>query len=163
MKIHNLHFKTYGKDRDTAKIDYIITGMPDSIIKHIDDLEAASVTGLGKIESYIMFETLHNSSCANEAYTGKYSGMLYNGTYIKKVIYNNPATIIIWSDGTKTSSKCQEGDIYNPELGFLLAYMKKIENSDKILQLLKEWAPIEGKVDVTLSDLRKKERGPHKV
>ena len=29
---------------------------------------------------------------------------------IEKVIYNNPATIILWTDGTKTVVKCQEND-----------------------------------------------------
>ena len=32
---------------------------------------------------------------------------------IKKVIYNNPATIICWEDGTKTVVKCSEGDTYD--------------------------------------------------
>ena len=45
---------------------------------------------------------------------------------IKKVIYNPPATVIIWSDDTKTVVKCQEDDIYNKETGFLLCVMKKV-------------------------------------
>ena len=43
------------------------------------------------------------------------------------VIFNDPATIVFWSDGTKTVVKCQagEGDIYNPEAGLAMCYMKK--------------------------------------
>ncbi len=37
---------------------------------------------------------------------------------IAKVIYNPPATIILWSDKTKTVVKCCENDIYDPEKGF---------------------------------------------
>lgn len=42
-----------------------------------------------------------------------------------KVIFNNPATIIIWDDGTKTIVKKQKGDRYDKEKGLALCYMKK--------------------------------------
>ena len=45
---------------------------------------------------------------------------------IKKVIYNDPATIIFWSDGTKTIVKCMEDDDYDPEKGFMAAVTKKV-------------------------------------
>lgn len=44
---------------------------------------------------------------------------------IKKVIYNNPATIILWEDGTKTVVKVQDGDVYSKELGFAMCVSKK--------------------------------------
>ena len=44
---------------------------------------------------------------------------------IKKVIYNPPATIILWNDGTKTTSKCEYGDMYSKEMGFMLCVLKK--------------------------------------
>ena len=44
---------------------------------------------------------------------------------IKDVIFNNPATIVFWSDGTKTVVKCQEGDTYDPEKGLTMAIAKK--------------------------------------
>lgn len=49
---------------------------------------------------------------------------------IKKVVYNNPATIILWKDGSKTVVKCQEGDTYDPETGFVMAYLKKMLGND---------------------------------
>jgi len=43
----------------------------------------------------------------------------------RKVIFNPPATIVIWEDGTKTVVKCMEGDTYDAEKGLALCYMKK--------------------------------------
>ena len=44
----------------------------------------------------------------------------------KKVIYNNPATIILWTDGTKTISKCDKDDTFSKEAGFMTCMLKKI-------------------------------------
>lgn len=45
--------------------------------------------------------------------------------HIKDVIFNAPATIVFWSDGTKTVVKCQDGDYYDPEKGLAMAISKK--------------------------------------
>ena len=45
---------------------------------------------------------------------------------IKKVIFNPPATIAFWNDGTKTVVKCMAGDIYDPYAGLALCYSKKL-------------------------------------
>lgn len=42
-----------------------------------------------------------------------------------KVIFNDPATIVYWRDGTKTIVKCNPGDTYDPMTGLALCYMKK--------------------------------------
>ena len=42
-----------------------------------------------------------------------------------KLILNPPATIIIWNDGTKTVVKCTADELYNPEKGVALCFMKK--------------------------------------
>ena len=44
---------------------------------------------------------------------------------IKQVIFNNPATIVIWHDGTKTVVKCQPGETFDEEKGLALAISKK--------------------------------------
>ena len=44
---------------------------------------------------------------------------------IKKVIFNNPATIVYWGDGTKTVVKCGKDDTYSEETGLALCFMKK--------------------------------------
>lgn len=43
----------------------------------------------------------------------------------KKVIFNDPATIVIWADGTKTVVKCQKPDKYNKTTGLALCFMKR--------------------------------------
>lgn len=45
-------------------------------------------------------------------------------TKIKKVIFNNPATIVIWADGTKTIVHCEKDDVFDPEKGLAMAISK---------------------------------------
>lgn len=45
---------------------------------------------------------------------------------IDRVIFNDPATIIIWKDGSKTVVKRSEDDIWDPEKGFCMAIIKKL-------------------------------------
>lgn len=63
---------------------------------------------------------------------------------IKKVIYNNPATIIFWADGTKTVVQCQPEDEYDPEKGLALAIAKKAlgNTSRKLNDVLHKWEKI---------------------
>jgi hypothetical protein len=49
---------------------------------------------------------------------------------VTKVIYHNPATIVFWSDGTKTVVKCDKNDTYDPEKGFYIACTKKLFGND---------------------------------
>lgn len=58
---------------------------------------------------------------------------------IIRVLFNKPATIIFWSDGTKTVSKCSEGDTYNKEVGFLIARAKKFEKTENIVDDIDKW------------------------
>lgn len=44
---------------------------------------------------------------------------------VKKVIFNPPATIVYWFDGTKTIVKTQNGEIFDKEKGFAMACAKK--------------------------------------
>ena len=59
---------------------------------------------------------------------------------IKNVIFNDPATIVIWADGTKTVVQCQDGDIYDPEKGLAMAISKKIMgNKHDYYHTFKHW------------------------
>lgn len=59
---------------------------------------------------------------------------------IKKVIFHNPATIILWADGKKTVVKCQPGDSFDKEKGFLAAYMKRtLGNDNTFNKIMKRW------------------------
>lgn len=45
---------------------------------------------------------------------------------IKKVIFNDPATIILWGNGDKTVVKCRLGDEFDPEKGLAMAISKYV-------------------------------------
>lgn len=45
---------------------------------------------------------------------------------IDRVIFNDPATIILWKDGSKTVVKKSDDDIWDPEKGFCMAIIKKL-------------------------------------
>lgn len=62
---------------------------------------------------------------------------------VKKVIFNDPATIVYWKDGTKTVVKCQHGDNFDSEKGFAMAFLKKCWGNkgnfnDKLIKIMKE-------------------------
>lgn len=44
---------------------------------------------------------------------------------IQDVIFSNPATIVFWSDKTKTVVKCGADDLFDPEKGLAMAIAKK--------------------------------------
>lgn len=61
---------------------------------------------------------------------------------IKDVIFNKPATIILWNDGTKTVVKCQDGDEYSEELGLAMCIAKKaLGNKGNFNDVFKKWVP----------------------
>ncbi len=63
---------------------------------------------------------------------------------IKKVIFNDPATIVFWSDGTKTVVKCGANDAFDPEKGLAMAISKKfLGNNYKAYGRFKKWLPKE--------------------
>lgn len=45
---------------------------------------------------------------------------------IDKVIFNPPATIVFWKDGTKTVVKCKEGEEFSEWAGIALCFAKKL-------------------------------------
>ena len=72
--------------------------------------------------------TIHN---INRLY-----GMIVNknpAVVPKQVIFNNPATIIFWSDGTKTVVKKEENAEFNPYYGFCAAVTKKTFGNNSIV------------------------------
>lgn len=67
---------------------------------------------------------------------------------IKNVIFNDPATIVFWEDGTKTVVKCQDGDEFDPEKGLAMAIVKKAYgNKGNYCNKMKKWLPKEEPVD----------------
>lgn len=111
----------------------------------IDEVDV-SITGLGCSKSYYdcsrsfvegtarSLEKLLNTSCAIPNLTSK------TALVIKKVIFNDPATIVFWTDGTKTVVKCQDGDEFDPEKGLAMAIVKKVfGNQSNYFNEIKKW------------------------
>lgn len=69
------------------------------------------------------------------------------------VIFSDPATIVLWSDGTKTVVKTQEGEPYDPEKGMAMAFSKKLMGDNKrdyyhtFLRYLKKYNKQHAKVE----------------
>lgn len=58
---------------------------------------------------------------------------------IKKVIFNDPATIVFWMDGTKTVVKA-ENESFDPEKGLAMAITKKaFGNKGNYFNEIKKW------------------------
>ena len=68
---------------------------------------------------------------------------------IKKVIFNDPATIVFWKDGTKTIVKRQEGAEFDPEKGLAMAisrhYLCDICGLERYDGIFKRYIPKEMK------------------
>ena len=59
---------------------------------------------------------------------------------IRKVIFNDPATVVLWSDGTKTVVKCGPDDIFDKEKGLAMAIVKKMAGNDtRFHKVFKQW------------------------
>ena len=59
---------------------------------------------------------------------------------ITNVIFNPPATIVLWNDGTKTVVKTQNGEVFDPEKGLAMAISKKaLGNKGNYFEQIKKW------------------------
>ena len=86
------------------------------------------------------------SSTLKDLYKSVYgmTSMSTDTAFLKKVIYNDPATIAFWSDGTKTIVKAQPGDIFDPEKGLAMVIAKKAcGNKGNYYNGFKKWLPKE--------------------
>ena len=100
--------------------------------------------------NYVPYSDIYNRIASDTLATIK------NGSYIKvpstkqkamnsitNVIFNNPATIVFWSDGTKTVVKCDERDEFDPEKGLAMAICKKYFGGGFYNDIFKKWIPKE--------------------
>lgn len=69
-----------------------------------------------------------------------------NAAVIKDAIFAPPATIVYWSDGTKTVVKCSEKDIFDPEKGLAMAIAKRCGgNKGSYYKEIQNWVEKSGK------------------
>lgn len=80
---------------------------------------------------------------------------------VEQVIFNPPATIIIWADDTKTVVKCTEDDVFSEEKGFAMAVLKKMYGGrTPYLKIIKDAKRVVPKINQKKSELF---NGPFKV
>ena len=60
--------------------------------------------------------------------------------FIDKVIFNDPATIVKWKDGTKTVVKTQDGEEFDPMVGLAMCISKKaMGNQGNYFEVFKKY------------------------
>lgn len=63
------------------------------------------------------FDNINSKKTKNELYRN-------NKKLIKRVIFNEPYTIVIWANGEKTIVKAQDGEPYDKEKGLAMCFAK---------------------------------------
>lgn len=82
----------------------------------------------------------HNSTEIVKAYDNWCTSNL-----IKKVIFSDPCTIVIWADGTKTIVRCTD-EKFDKEKGLAMCIAKKsLGNKGKYYDIFKKWIEEEEK------------------
>lgn len=77
---------------------------------------------------------------------GKKTASATNTAAIKDVIFAPPATIVYWSDGSKTVVKCREKDVFDPEKGLAMAIAKRCGgNKGGYYKEIQNWVEKSGK------------------
>ena len=75
---------------------------------------------------------------------------------IKNVIFNPPATIVFWDDGTKTVVKALNGEYFDPEKGLSMAIAKKyFGNKGHYFEEIKKWTEKYEGYFITADSMRK--------
>lgn len=108
-----------------------------------DDLIVEKEYPLYRIELVYKKPILHHIYANNNLFFSPSEININNIPEVKKVIFNDPATIVYWKDGTKTVVKCQDGDDFDLEKGFAMAFLKKCWGNkgnfnDKLIKIMKE-------------------------
>lgn len=77
---------------------------------------------------------------------GKKTASATNTAANKNVIFAPPATIVYWSDGSKTVVKCSEKDVFDPEKGLAMAIAKRCGgNKGSYYKEIQNWVEKSGK------------------
>ena len=121
-----------------ANDEYSIT--KEGWVGRVVDIAGAYDIRVQSLE-YKGFQPWVSSACF-ELCNPKYKARAKNR--IKKVIFNAPATIVLWTDDTKTVVKCGKNDTYDAEKGLAMCIAKKyLGNEGNYNNVFKEWLPKE--------------------
>lgn len=89
---------------------------------------------------------MHWANCVMEEATKKKEETNMTAASIKNVIFAPPATIVYWSDGSKTVVKCSEKDVFDPEKGLAMAIAKRCGgNKGSYYKEIQNWVEKSGK------------------
>ena len=106
-----------------------------------------------------MMEDLQDTLTKMFSYSERSIIMLSNkNVEITKVIFNNPATIVFWNDGSKTVVKCSEDECFDEEKGLAMAISKKaLGNQGNYYNTFEKWLPAlsDGGIEDAVENLRK--------
>ena len=92
----------------------------------------------GRANGKAMYKDLLDSLLYS--YEGRKRGNGMGRLEIKDVIFNDPATIVYWKDGTKTVVKTQGGEQFDPEKFLSMAICKKAYgNEGNYFNHIKKW------------------------
>lgn len=82
---------------------------------------------------------------------------------IKELVFNDPATIIFWEDGTKTVVKAQNGEAFDKEKGFCMAIVKKLfGNEGNYYNIVDKWINKKAKIYDDSSKMKSNKTYDHK-
>lgn len=98
--------------------------------------EVNGIYGLSAIKEKENTMPINNSNEFKVTLNGLY--VMPSITEIEKVIFNDPATIVFWKDGTKTVVKVKPGEKFDKWTGLAMASMKKIYGK-KFHSLFRRW------------------------
>ena len=88
---------------------------------------------------------LHDAMTAYAAYKKMHNNKPKD--YIKKAIFNDPATIVYWKDGTKTVVMAKN-EPFDPEKGLAMAFAKRfLGNQGNYYNVFRKWLPEENQED----------------
>lgn len=113
-----------------------IRWVPDSIDpSHFHGYDEASLSFTADIRGIVL-----GGSCSWDDVLHDLNEVLSrNPPEIEKVIQNGPAVVILWKDGTKTVAKCHSDDTFVPEIGFTVAFLKKLIGNKQYRELVEKY------------------------
>ena len=127
-----LYFSPTGKPSDVetyevVSVDHVVKfGEAPSIEISARKINYADLyAGLKALSIFTGYGLQHNQTYQKMYRFDDRHSMTTPEDFVKKVIFNAPATIVFWYDGTKTVVKCGPNDIYDPEKGLAIAFMKR--------------------------------------
>lgn len=109
-------------NKEEIKMSKTIKEVWDSMTREQQDACCVLIGEAAKKNSSLDYE-IKKKVAAIKA--GEYM-LRVKGTDIRDIIFNGPATVILWRDGSKTVIKQQKGDKWDPEKAVAMAVMKKV-------------------------------------